>query len=360
MTPAPTPSPEPRHARWSRTTIGVVIGAALIVVLLVWGFVHGHEAGDTDVEDRPVAQPSRVRVVNGETTVQMDAAARAFGGVVLARAAASTGAGATGYGSVVPLDTLSALHNAYVAARTNVDRATAHYDASRREYERLAALHNENQNASEKAVETQRAAMLADRATVDAAAAPVRTLAAAARQDWGAVVGGWILEGSPELERLLSGRDVLVQVSVPAGATAPNATPTARLQTGPGTGVMARYVSAAARSDPRIQGRSYYYVAPASPTLLPGMNVSAILVGSGTARGAAVPDSAIVWTDGAPWVYVQIGPSTFARRRASIGVPAAGGGWLVTTIAPGTPIVVRGAQVLLSEESRPQIQPEGD
>lgn len=355
----PDPKSAVRRRPWNRTTIGAVIGSALLVVLLVWGFVKGHEEGG-DNEDKPVAQPSRARVVNGEITVTMDSVARARAGIVVARALASTGGGATGYGSVVALDTLAALHNSYVAARTNVDQAAAHYDASRREYERLAALYRDDQNESAKAVEAQRATMLADRAAVDAAEAPVRTLAATARQDWGGVVGGWILDGSPEFNQLLSGRDVLVQVSVPADVNGGTASRTARLETAPGSGVLAQYVSTAARSDPRIQGRSYYYIAPAAPTLLPGMNVTAVLIGTGTKVGVAVPDSAIVWTAGAPWVYVQIGPSTFARRPVSTGVPAAAGGYLVSAIASGTPIVVRGAQVLLSEESRSQIQTEGD
>ena len=354
--------PASRRGRWTGTAAALSSGAALLVVLLVWGFARrgGAGDGDGDAGDKPVAQSSRVHEVNGETTVDMDSTARRRAGIVVIPAVASTAAGATGYGSVISLDTLSALHNAYVAAQTAIEGAVAHADASRREYERLAALQRNEQNASTKAVEAARATMLADQAAVTAAHAPGRTLAATARQDWGAVVGDWIIEGSPEFDRLLSGTEALVRVSVPFDVPMDAAARTARLETAPGTGVTARYVSAAARSDPRIEGRTYYYVAPSSPTLLPGMNVTAVLAGRHTARGAAVPDSAIVWTDGAPWVYAQIGPSTFARRRATTGVPASAGGYLVTTIAPGTLIVVRGAQVLLSEESRSQIQGGGD
>ena len=354
--------PASRRGRWTRSAIALSTGAILLVVLLVWGFARRRDAGDGDGDaaDKPVAQASRVHTVNGETTVDLDSAARRRAGIVVMPAAASTAAGATGYGSVISLDTLSALHNAYVAALTAIEGAVARADASRREYERVAALQRDEQNASAKAVEAARATMLADRAAVTAANAPGRTLAAAARQDWGAVVGHWIIEGSPEFDRLLSGTEALVRVSVPFDVPMDAAARTARLETAPGTGVIARYVSAAARADPRIEGRTYYYVAPSSPSLLPGMNVTAVLAGRHTTRGAAVPDSAVVWTDGAPWVYVRVGPSSFARRRVTTGVPASAGGYLVTTIAPGTLIVVRGAQVLLSEESRSQIQGEDD
>ncbi|MHB1862335.1 MAG: efflux RND transporter periplasmic adaptor subunit [Gemmatimonadaceae bacterium] len=342
--------------------MAVSTGAALLLVLLVWGFARRRDAGDGggDAADKPLAQSSRVHVVDGEATVEMDSAARRRAGIVVIPAAASTAVGAIGYGSVISLDTLSALHNAYVAAQTAIEGAVARADASRREYERLAALQRDQQNASAKAVEAARANMLSARAAVTAANAPGRTLAAAARQDWGAVVGDWIIKGSPEFDRLLSGAEALVRVSVPFDVPMDATAPTARLETAPGTGAIARYVSAAARSDPRIEGRTYYYLAPASPTLLPGMNVTAVLAGRHATRGAAVPDSAIVWTDGAPWVYVRTGPSTFARRRVTTGVPASAGGYLVPAITPGTPIVVRGAQVLLSEELRSQIQGGGD
>ena len=352
--------PRGSRGRWSSTAIALVVGGALLVVLMVWGFVRGRAGGDADDEDKPVAQPLRVHQVNGQIAVQMDSISRVRAGIVVAPAERSTGGGATGYGSVVPLDTLSALHNEYVAAQTAVQQATARYDASRREYERLAALERDGQNAAPKAVEAARAAMLVDQAAVDAAAAPLGALAATARQNWGPVLGAWITSGSAEFDRLLSGREVLVQLSVPAGSPQGGGSASAYLQTSSGTRVLARYVSAAARADPRVQGRSFYYVAPASPALLGGMNVSATFSGTGAAIGAAVPDSAIVWTEGAPWVYVQVGPSTFARQRASTSLLAEAGGYLVTTIPPGTRIVVRGAQVLLSEESRSELQNEAD
>lgn len=385
-------TPGARPGRPSGTAIAV---AALVVlaILIAWGHWRGErEAARERAAAASGAAPSQVRIADGETVVEMAADAQARGGIVVAAAQASAGGGVIGYGRVIPLDTIAALHNRYVAARSAVAEASARADASRREYERLALLHADQQNVSAKAVDDARAAMLADSAVLASASAPSRTLAAMARQDWGAVVGNWITGGSPEFDRLMSGSDVLVQVTVPFGSTVASAiagaatsegadtgrtalarraspphetgamTParTTRIETGPGAAVDARYVSTAARTDPAIQGPSFYYIARASPTLIPGMNVTAVLSsGTSAAAGAAIPDSAIVWSDGAPWVYVRLDSVTFARRRIAVGVPAAGGGSFVTTIAPGTPIVVHGAQVLLSEELRSRV-PQSD
>jgi hypothetical protein len=354
-----------RSRGWGRGKIATIVVAAGLAILVVWGYARGREESRRDAEMSVVA-PSRTRLVNGETAVEIGSAARARGGIVIAPAPVGGSAGVTGYGRVIPLDTLAALHNEYIAAQSAAAQARARTDASRREYDRLATLHADEQNVSARAVEEARAAMLADQATLASAGAPVRTLAAVARQNWGPVVGDWITHGSAELARLMAGREVLVQVTVPSGVDVSGLPPRcARLETGPGTAVDARYVSTAARTDPAVQGPSFYYVAPSSPALIPGMNVKALLAGGSSAgrddaSGAAIPDSAIVWTDGSPWVYVQLDSNTFVRRRIAVGVPAADGGSFVTTIAPGTPIVVRGAQVLLSEELRSRIQGSSD
>ena len=347
---------------WRRRRVRLIVAALGVAVasLLVWGFFRGREEGDTDEEDRPVAQPSRVQVVNGETEITFDSATRARGGVVVAPAVAGSGGGATGYGTVVPLDTLSTLHNAYVTAQSGVSQASARLDASRREYERLSALERENQNAAPKAVEAARAQMLTDQAALEAASAAARTAAAVARQTWGSVVGDWIIKDSPQFQQLLDGREVLVQVTVPLDVPLAAPSRTVRVSAGPGAAVTARYASTAARTDLRVQGRSFYYIAPASPTLLSGMNVTATLAGAGTTQGGIVPDSAVVWLNGTAWIYVQIGPSAFARRQISTAVRTpTGSGYVVPTIAAGTPIVVSGAQVLVSEEARSSLQTEG-
>lgn len=342
--------------------LGAALGAALLVALIIWGFVRGRgEAAIERAREAPVAAPSRVHERNGTTVVVLDSPTQARSGIVVAPAAAGRGGAVSGYGSVVPLDTLAALHDAYVAAASQAAQARARLDASRRENERLGTLYRDDQNVSARVLETARATSLADQAAAETASDALRTIAARARQDWGPVVGGWITRGSAEFDRLLARRELLVQVTVPPDVAVDTAPATAVLASGPGQRVVARFVSAAARTDPRIQGMSFFYLAPASAGLLPGTNVAASLgtasPGAGTSRGrAAVPDSAVVWSEGAPWVYVRAEPTAFVRRRIQIDAPAAGGGYLVASIAPGTPIVVRGAQLLLSEEFRSQIQ----
>ena len=116
------------------------------------------------------------------------------------------------------------------------------------------------------------------------------------------------------------------------------------------------YVSPATRTDPRIQGVSFFYTAPAESGVLPGMNLLAFLPSGRTVRGITIPASAIVWWQDRAWVYRRTGADSFTRTEIPTDLPATGGGYVVKGAAKDTEIVTQGAQSLLSEEFRAQIQ----
>jgi hypothetical protein len=65
-----------------------------------------------------------------------------------------------------------------------------------------------------------------------------------------------------------------------------------------------------------------------------------------------VPSDAIVVWQGESWAYEQMAPGRFRRIPVSTQLPV-DGGYLDTVIAPGTVLVTRGAQLLLSQELQP-------
>jgi hypothetical protein len=122
-----------------------------------------------------------------------------------------------------------------------------------------------------------------------------------------------------------------------------------------GSRVPLQFVSAATKTDPRIQGLSFFFTAPAVSGLLPGMSVAAFLPSGQTLEGAVVPPSAIVWGQGRAWTYFRTGPESFARRAVATDRPAPGGGYLAQGLKENAQVVVQGAQMLFSEEFRAQI-----
>jgi hypothetical protein len=128
--------------------------------------------------------------------------------------------------------------------------------------------------------------------------------------------------------------------------------------------VEVRFLSVASQADPKIQGFSFYYLADAESPLLPGMSVLAALPGGASLDGVVIPASAIVWWGGRAWVYLRTSAETFKRHAIPTDLPAADVGAFVVPVAvfPLSPpdFVTRGAQVLLSEELRAQIQVGGN
>jgi multidrug efflux pump subunit AcrA (membrane-fusion protein) len=141
--------------------------------------------------------------------------------------------------------------------------------------------------------------------------------------------------------------------------------PPARLRVGPAAGatrVAARLVGPAPEADPVTRRPAYLYRAErAWPGATPGTPVvayaetSAPTGGDSAAKGALVPDAAVVQWQGLAWAYRARGPDRFERVRVVTDHPRAGG-WVVSgPLAAGDSVVVRGAQELLSEEFRARV-----
>ena len=158
------------------------------------------------------------------------------------------------------------------------------------------------------------------------------------------------------LSRLIDRRDFLLQVTLPPGVALPAPPATAVIETGKSSRATIVFVSPATRTDPRIQGVSFFYVAAVESGVLPGMNVLALLPSGPAVGGVAVPAAAIVWWQDRAWVYRRSGPEMFTRMMIPTEMPAPGGGYIVKDLPKNAEIVTRGAQSLLSEEFRAQIQ----
>lgn len=338
-----------------RRSWAVWVFAATAVVALVALLVFGvsrlrlGSAGGSSEAGAGSTLP-RVTIEHGEVVVTLPAAALERAGLRTAPLEkTSYRKSVRAYGTVVDLRGLLSLRDRYTAAAGADAAARARASASRREFERLRGLYRDDRNVSETALERAQATAAADRAKQRASAAPVQGLAALARQDFGPVLGGWVTKGAPALERLLAGRDVLIQVTLPPDVTPVEPPKTATIAVAGEPSVSARFVSPAVRTNPRIQGLVFYYVAPGRAGLLAGRNLVARFPVGSSVAGVRVPESAVVWLDGAAWIYVSQGPGRFLRREITTRRPVRGG-YVVTGLAAGTPVVVRGAALLLSEE----------
>jgi hypothetical protein len=263
------------------------------------------------------------------------------------------------YGTVSDLQPLTELDNRFRIAQARHDIAQAKLAASRAEFERDQKLYKQAQNISAAELQKAEAAFRADQAGIGAAQSELQAIVASARQQWGAALADAVIDDRPLVKRLIDRQDVLLQITLWPGETLPQPPAEAAVRLDGGGRVALRYVSPATKTDPRLQGLSFFFTAPADSGLLPGMRVVALLPAGAPVEGAVVPASAVVWEGGRAWAYFRTGPAAFARRPIATDRRMPDGGYLVAGLPDGAVVVVAGGQMLLSEEFRAQTRAGG-
>lgn len=120
------------------------------------------------------------------------------------------------------------------------------------------------------------------------------------------------------------------------------------------TGVALRAVPVAAplRADSQSASVDLYYALTGAPRgLRPGERVLVELPLRGSAQGLVVPDAAVLYDiHGTTWVYEEISPLTYARRRVEVSLQAGGRAAIRRGLRPGARVVTTGAAELFGTE----------
>ena len=263
-------------------------------------------------------------------------------------------------------------------ARADVEAAEARVNAARSSFERARILNADNKNISDRALQEAEASLKTEEARLAAARRNVAELeAAAARQAAGTTPmplpvarGGEVVEilARPN-ETIESGQPIvrvarfdrlLVRVDVPAGETVDRNLTMARIaaigqEDRPFTG---QRISLASNVDPSTLGQGFLFrIVGAVPSLRPGAAIVAYLQAPGAPQqGVIVPYSAIVRSGGKTWVFRQLEPDKFSRSEVAVDRTTGRGVFVMQGLKPGERVVSQGAQLLLSEEQKSQIQ----
>lgn len=249
----------------------------------------------------------------------------------------------TGYGTVVPLDTI---------AQSDADYLTA--AAAAQQSEAAAQRARSLSTGEEAAVSREVVEAAQSKAAADAAA-----LALAKRKADAAF--GMHAPWHNEAERgqlmseLSSGKTVLVRVTFPLGAL-PGAMPPkvtiSRLGAQAQGWTSNRIWEAPA--DPNLPGRGFYVLVSGSDLAQNEHVFASVPVGQAQS-GLWVPASALVMGDGAEWVYLQDADNHFVRSPVDAGKPLNDGYFVPAAgeLAAGKKVVTEGAGILLSRETNP-------
>jgi hypothetical protein len=339
----------------NRRTISLLVTSAVLVAG-AGGYVYRmmNKTPGASVAPAAAAQSQRVQTVNGETVVIVATDAQRASHIDVGSLATSVlQPESTAYATVIDLQPLFELRNRLAAARADRASARAQTEAARAQYERNRVLFGDDRNVSQKSLQDARAVMLTSEAKLQAAEAAQNSLDATLRQQFGdALASAAMAPVSDLFQRLLTGRAVVLRVTLPAndGASAPAHI---TVDAPDGQPVLARRLSASPQSDPAVQGNPYFYAADGALPI--GTRTTArVPLGDKSTPGLLIPASAVVWYGGQPWVYVRTAADHFTRRFVPSASPLDRGFLATSGFRAGDDVVIRGAQLLLSEELRPQ------
>lgn len=340
--------------------ISIALAAVLLGAVLVRALGRRHMDPPAQAsEEAQTSAPSHVQIRNGETVVTLSASAQKRAGISVETLRATRHRQrATAPAMVLAATELATLRDQYVAGENQVKKAEIAAGVDGKEYQRLKKLYAQNQNVSARVLQAAQGQLQSDQADLAAARQRLQLQRGGIRQSWGGVVAEWVASGAPALERVLNQRDVLVEVTIPAGGKSLRPS-SVRLEIPAGNSVTANLVSAFPRVDPRIQGVSLLYLSPARPGLVPGVNPVAHFAAGRLKNGVVVPKAAVVWWQGNAWAYQQTEPGHFVRRQVETGTPVRGGYFVTAGLAAGDKVVIEGAQMVLSTELAPQRESAG-
>lgn len=349
--------------------LATIIGLqAFLIVVLFWVLVfYGkdeYEALSQGAEDSIETQ-NRVSTKSGIAVISVSAATQAQSEIKTTALKASLHqASLSSYGNVIGIDSLTELRSRYLAINADADILRTTVAHNKIEYNRQYELNLDDKNVSDKVVASALATIKADEAKITAAESGAKNIADNMRQLWGEMLTKQALNQSINtlFQNLINAKEVLIQITLPFDAAEPSANssilvaPTAA----PSHMVRAYYISRAPVSNATMQGKTYFYHAAATD-LRSGMQVKILSTQSkANASGVNIPNSAVVWYGGKPWVYQKLGADQFSRLPINTEIEVEDGWFYQGSLKPNDQIVTSGAQLLLSEEFKSQITNENE
>lgn len=338
----------------------IALSSLVFVILFAaasWFFIQSRNDKQNKGNEKDLSKTySRIQVVDGVTTIDLSPSEQANSGITTIKLIQTKHqAQLTAYGSVVSIQDLAKDVQTFEAAKAQLAKSKENLLISQNNFERTKSLYEKNL-ASEQNYQTTQAAFLSDQADMSSAQSNFTSLRSSILEQWGDKLSKWIFNSTPELQRLLSLDDILIQISLPPDEMDMKAPVNIYVQSSlESKKILCRFVSAGHLASSQFQTKTLYYITSGA-SLSGGMNVKAFLPAGKNLNGVIVPASSIVWYQGKAWIYKEKSPNKFIRVEVDVDNPVDDGFFLPNNkdiINPGVTVIKNGAQLLLSEELAP-------
>lgn len=351
--------------------LAIIIFLQAIIIVTLFGMLvfYGKDEYETFIqaaEEEEIETPDHITMVEGKTLIKINEATQRQSAIVTSPLQeTSFKENILSYGKVVSIASLIDLRTQYLStlADTQVHRQAV--AAKQQEYDRLYALNQDDKNVADKVVIQAKQTLEAEKTKLAVVRNKAQHMVDNMRQHWGNQLASLASQASsPTLDRLIKNNTVLIEVTLPFNAHQPQANssitvaPTSALQ----KTVKAKYFSAApGNSNQTMQGKTYFYLASANflRAEMPLKVLDYTTLGD-AAQGVFIPNKAVVWYAGKPWVYQKTDDTTFMRLPINNDTEIDDGWFYQGSLNANDEIATSGAQLLLSEEFKYQITNEND
>ncbi|OYV35556.1 MAG: hypothetical protein B7Z83_07165 [Thiomonas sp. 20-64-5] len=245
------------------------------------------------------------------------------------------------------------------AAQAQVAVAQSRLQLATLQAQRAKGLFDTGQNVALATVQQAQAGAAQAQAGVSSAQAARAVAQAQLTADLGPALAARLRQDAQLRQSILSGRDLVVALSLPPGQALPPAAQVRLLGPASPHAVQARIIGPAAAASSQSQGLREVLVAPATNGLMPGLQLQAEVQSAQTQSGVWLPASAVVWIGGQAVVFAATPAANhalqFAPRVVSTAWPLRDGyvqqGW------DALDVVTRGAGLVLTPPPSPHALP---
>ena len=257
-----------------------------------------------------------------------------------------------GVATVLDPQPLIAASARLVTARENQAAATEQASAAAAEAKRLQHLYQQGENASLRNVQAAAAAATAAQARQVAARSAYAAERSSVRITWGGPLAALAERGPQALADYADGRAALLAVAMPVD-NGHLSSADIRVELPSGSHASATWLGPSPRADAVLRGPTFFYRCQGLPLRIGWRLAASVPLQAAERNGVTIPTAAVLWYAGQPWVYVQTAADSFQRRPLALNARQASGWFLASGFQPGERVVVRGAELLLSQELLP-------
>ena len=349
----------------------LLIVQVLLILILLWLLIYfgRDEFNDTKIANNTskISQ-SLLESNNGINFITLSSEIQKNSGIkTLAVQSSIYKKNLTNYATVLNIDILIEQRNRFNEIKNQINILTNELDRDKKNYERFKLLNDDNKNVSDKALQEVRVTFENTKIKLHATQELVSGIKQNIRAQWGETILSMIDKGiNKELfEFLLEDKARIVKVTLAENTSnEPPKNISLALIDNLEEKFLANYLAEAPSLDKSLKGKTYFYIVFNNKLRIDSKVIANLVqenLTSDSERYLAIPKEAVIWNAGQAWVYLRTGENKFVRKVIETDNESPNG-WIIKEehIKEKDLIVIKGAQLLLSEEFKYQIKNENN